>query len=1180
MRSEVIGKTMAIIMVMAMIATGIAMLPGSTDASGAFTVTGQLKDDVTDANVGGVKVTITNETLDVNKNVTSTADGKFSLSVGQRADYNVTFEKSTYEKKQVKLLNATFNGTSMKADMGIQLITPLPSISGILKELGTSNLINSVEVTIKDSASGDVIDQVMTVNGQFTAPVNAPIVDVYYKKDGYYDNSNDDVILATYGNTNLGEIYLEKIIPTPTIKVWGIVFEKGTTDTLNSTVISISAGDDKWITAVSDEVGYYEMLAYPGNFQIKASRTGYNNSEPVWFTVPNDPAKGVKKDIYLDKTPVETQWLKGNITDGTKPLALADIYLHSSDGKYLNHTTSNATTGEYWMKFYLPPAGVNFILEVKMNEYFTNASANVITASCYRNVNLTKIVNAHTLRGFIFDIDNEKPLLNSTVTIYSKNYLYTLTTKTKANGYYEFSVYNNADFFVAVDAEGYQSKIVNADDIIANRFIEVGLHTSTTDTVTTSYTFTDWNTIEVSRKSVIVVDNITTRFGMDRKFGMDPVGLTLNNGDLSPAEVQEWADSIAAKGVEKRDTKDFLTLNNTFYELNTASYIVTIEGAAGPVIQNATIFINSTYSYNITSGLENVNSTVFTMGFNATYDTETVDYINQIFLPMTPKKYEVTSNTTETNNVEVIGYNNPVTIDPLVFDDDSEEIEMTVKLSQNGTAKAKLLSGIHYVMNSSYDNYTVIVAQGPSAGDDTKVKFSAQESTDKIGDITKANYTWNFGDGTMGYGVEVEHNFTAVEGEVIVRLVVKETGGNHTYRNITVFVDSRNPVAAISAVVTDSENITYAPGVLTVNEDMNVVFSGVKFTDAEGMGSETIVGAASMDEITQGDGGDGIIEKWYWSWGEEDASDETITKDGSNNITHAFGTPGQFTINMIATDVVGRKSANATWTVNVRDITAPTAAFVIRNSANAVVTEVTENKTFTYNASTTTDNFDENKNLTFQWIISISGTDYTFNGMAINYTFGYVGDFNVTLKVTDRAGNYLNKTTLVHVNLAERPNILMKLGSMVFSDSPGTAGKAMTISVNITNDGAANATDIQTTFYIRNSEGEDDTIGTASTSFLGIGNTTTVSITWTPGKKGDYSIWANATCPGEHSSQYWDNKIDDFNVQKVTVKQAAWVMPAIIIGIVVVIIIVFLGMRYFMRSGTESEDTGEKRKKR
>jgi hypothetical protein len=352
------------------------------------------------------------------------------------------------------------------------------------------------------------------------------------------------------------------------------------------------------------------------------------------------------------------------------------------------------------------------------------------------------------------------------------------------------------------------------------------------------------------------------------------------------------------------------------------------------------------------------------------------------------------------------------------------------------------------------------------------------------------------------------------------------------------------------------------------------------FSDAEGMGAETKVGVTSSDAIVSGDGGKGIIDKWYWSWGEDDVFNETITREGSNNITHTYSNPGTYTLEMITTDVVDRESATATWTVKVNDVTAPSTDFTIKNADGAVVSEVTENKTFTYNASTTTDNYDEVANLTFEWTFEIAGTVTNYTGMSLNYTFTKAGDYNVTLKATDKAGNYANLTKLIHVNLDERPNILMNVGTMVFSQNPGTAGKAMTITVNITNDGKANTTNIQTKFYIRNPDGTDTEIGTATTASLAMGETTSASISWTPGKKGEFSIWANATCAGEHSSQWWDNKINDFSVQKVTINEAAWVLPAIVGGIVVVVIFVILGMRYFMKSGTEEEASGDKRKKR
>jgi len=497
----------------------------------------------------------------------------------------------------------------------------------------------------------------------------------------------------------------------------------------------------------------------------------------------------------------------------------------------------------------------------------------------------------------------------------------------------------------------------------------------------------------------------------------------------------------------------------------------------------------------------------------------------------------------------------------------------------NGTAMASIVNGDHYyVLNSTYDNYIAIVAQGGSGGFDTTITFSAEDSTDIIGDINKANFTWDFGDGTTGYGMEVEHNFTAVAGNTTVTLTITETGGNVTTRNIYVWIDSQTPSAGISVITTDADNVSDTGGVLTVNEDLPLVFSGIGFDGVEGMGAETITGTASADSIQSGDG-DGIIEKWFWSWGEEESPDETITMDGSNNITHTYKEPGTYYLNLITTDVVGHESTTANWTVNVIDKTAPLPAFNIVDNGT-VVTEVIEDVEYIYNASTTTDNIDDAADLTFTWVIDTSDGEVNYTGEIINYTFSQVGEFNITLFATDSAGNVANSTQIVHVNLGERPNILMKVGSLTFDPVKGTAGSSMKVSVNLTNDGDVDATNIKVTFYIRNADETDTEIGTTTISTLAAGADTEASITWTPGKKGEYSIWANSTCAGEHESQYWDNSITDFSTQTVTIAEASWVVPAIVIGIIAVVIVVFFGFRYFMQNSTESEKSGDKRKKR
>jgi hypothetical protein len=208
--------------------------------------------------------------------------------------------------------------------------------------------------------------------------------------------------------------------------------------------------------------------------------------------------------------------------------------------------------------------------------------------------------------------------------------------------------------------------------------------------------------------------------------------------------------------------------------------------------------------------------------------------------------------------------------------------------------------------------------------------------------------------------------------------------------------------------------------------------------------------------------------------------------------------------------------------------------------------------------------------------------------MNVTHIFTEIGSYNVSLIATDSSLNVKNYTQILPVILGERPNLFMLYGTMDFGAGPGvegegTAGKAVTITVNITNDGQLNVTDMNVDFFIREADGVTNTlIGSISgLTVIADENITQATITWTPSKKGIYTIWANCSTSGEHSSQYYDNFIDNFDVQKITVKEAGWVMPAIIGAVIAVIIVVFFGVRYFMRTRMEAEEgKSGKRKKR
>jgi len=91
----------------------------------------------------------------------------------------------------------------------------------------------------------------------------------------------------------------------------------------------------------------------------------------------------------------------------------------------------------------------------------------------------------------------------------------------------------------------------------------------------------------------------------------------------------------------------------------------------------------------------------------------------------------------------------------------------------------------------------IAITDGPYFGIiDENITFNASESYDPDGNII--NYTWDFGDGNLGYGDIVYHNYSAI-GNYTVVLTVKDDnnsiGNDVTYSNITTSEETQEEIS-------------------------------------------------------------------------------------------------------------------------------------------------------------------------------------------------------------------------------------------------------------------------------------------------------------------------------------------------------------------------------------------------
>jgi hypothetical protein len=290
---------------------------------------------------------------------------------------------------------------------------------------------------------------------------------------------------------------------------------------------------------------------------------------------------------------------------------------------------------------------------------------------------------------------------------------------------------------------------------------------------------------------------------------------------------------------------------------------------------------------------------------------------------------------------------------------------------------------------------------------------------------------------------------------------------------------------------------------------------------------------------------------------------------------------------MNVTDVVGHVSADYNLTVNVKDVTKPDVSFDIKNSTYVVVTGCRENITFLFN-STTTDNYDIYSNLTYTW----SWGDGTANetGMNLTHMFTKMGSFNVTLNVSDKAGNWAVKVTNVVVSLGIRPNLVLYANTLKIDPKNIDDGDSVDLSVNFTNKGEANATSTTLKFYIRESDGTNKLISGTVTFYdksgntvdgtVGVNENVTAKMTWKPSGKGNYTLYVTVNCTEEHSSTMYDNN-NGATLANSYVKVNESPMTQIIIVVVGVVAFVVIAAVYFfwMRGKTSGGNLDSKKKK-
>lgn len=260
------------------------------------------------------------------------------------------------------------------------------------------------------------------------------------------------------------------------------------------------------------------------------------------------------------------------------------------------------------------------------------------------------------------------------------------------------------------------------------------------------------------------------------------------------------------------------------------------------------------------------------------------------------------------------------------------------------------------------------VSDDTVANDET-VTFDANNSSDD-GEIV--SYDWDFGDGNTATGETTEHSYDG-PGDYKVTLKVTDD-------------DDNSDTATKTVTVTDSDGEPPAGNAPTAK--LSLTKQTADFDQKVGFDA-----SASTD--------DGDIAEYQWDFDGDGDVDRTTPDDatGENNPAHTvwhevyklYDEPGTYTASVTVVDDDGHSdTANAEITIK-EDATPPSATL-------HVPSEVTVGEEFTVKAT----DFTEDDLQHICW--KIDGHDKPDGAMA-THTFEEPGEYDVTLRIVDQAGN-------------------------------------------------------------------------------------------------------------------------------------------------------------------------------
>ena len=382
---------------------------------------------------------------------------------------------------------------------------------------------------------------------------------------------------------------------------------------------------------------------------------------------------------------------------------------------------------------------------------------------------------------------------------------------------------------------------------------------------------------------------------------------------------------------------------------------------------------------------------------------------------------------------------------------------------------------------------------------------------------TALTYEWDFND-TSNTSSESDDNHTFTEeGVYNVTLTVTDAFGASSVANVEIIVDGTNPTSVFNMTVkADIADEGNPYNDTNANQGYTLVFNGSSSNDGENVSASS----------------------YFWDFGDG-------TNGTGNPVSKAYDTPGTYTISLTVTDAASNNNTSSS-VIIIHDTERPsqvTFSFGYQTAGLNNTTKYFESSSMedesTYLNASATDNVDNMSTLTFAWSFGDDSDNVSGMGEAysnVSHIFESAGNFQVVLQVTDYAGNEAESYSYnLSVASRERPDLW--IADLSLSSTDIIAGSTISVTAELGVQGM-NATGNFTISFYYDMDGETTLIANHTMNgFMldenGTANYTEISVSWSVGGAGTYSVWA--TVDSGDSVDESEEGNNDRTLSKVTI---------------------------------------------